>query len=146
MRLEALSQEWGETIPPIQTAVINRARGFRAKASGGYSRERRARSSTRCRSKERRRPLHAKWAEIDNYQKWREVVTVVGLKPIESAAATIVGRAAKVGATRESRGSFFGSGGEGSLSAPYTLGSFRFRQPYREIPGNLTGGPTQCAA
>jgi len=112
IRLEELSNEWGETIPPIQTAVINKGTGLPSEGIGWLFQGKAREKFDALPIKERKRLLHAKWAEIYDYPKWKEVLDAVGLKPIDSTAEKIVRAAAKFGASGESRGSYFGSGGE----------------------------------
>jgi hypothetical protein len=106
-RLEKLSDAWGEAIPRIQAAVINRSTGLPSEGVGwffeGEARER----FEALPIPERKRLLYSKWAEIYDYQKWGAVLDAVGLKPVDSVPADIVKTAAKIGATSESRGSFF---------------------------------------
>jgi hypothetical protein len=91
---------------------------------------------------ERKRRLHTKWAEIYDYQKWPEVLKAVGLEPVDSVATNIVETAAKVGATGESRGSFFGSGGESE--AHRKLKNYVAQHPeIVDLPANLGSGKTE---
>lgn len=112
IRLQELSSEWGEGIPPIQAAVINKSTGLPSEGIGWLFQGKAREKFDALPIKERKRLLHARWAEIYDYPKWEEVLNAVGLKPIHSTAQKIVTAAANLGATGESRGSYFGSGGE----------------------------------
>jgi hypothetical protein len=139
IRLKELSNEWGETLPPIQTAVINKGTGLPSEGIGWLFQGKAREKFDALPIKERKRLLHAKWAEIYDYQKWQEVLKAVGLKPVDAVAAEIVTTAAKLGATAESRGSFFGSGGESA--AHKKLKNYVAKHPeIVDLPANVGPG------
>jgi hypothetical protein len=110
--LHELSNTWGETIPPIQTAVVNKGTGLPSEGIGWLFEGKARKKFDLLPVKERKRLLHMKWAQIYDYPRWQEVLSALGLKPLQSTDQKIVIAAAKIGATRESRGSTFGPGGE----------------------------------
>jgi hypothetical protein len=142
LRLGELSDKWGETIPPIQTVVINKGTGLPSEGVGWLLKGR-AREEFDARSiKERRRLLRTKWADIYDYQRWPDVLKAVGLKPLGSEATDIVRTAAQFDASGESRGSFFGSNGESA--AHRNLKSYVAQHPeIINIPANAGTGVTE---
>lgn len=82
--LEALSTEWNERLPPIQSLVVTKAThlpGVGFDSSGQVPAELR-----RASPRERRRIVDALWAEVFRFPRWPEVLAALTLVPATTPA------------------------------------------------------------
>jgi hypothetical protein len=112
LRLDALSRDWGESVPKIQILVINKQTKLPSEGIGWLFEGKDREWYDSLPLKEQRRQLEIAGAQIYDYEEWPQVLEAIGLRPVSPDAGELVQDSATLGATTESRGSSFGAGGE----------------------------------
>lgn len=98
--LEELSKQWGETIPPIQCLVVNRATGLPGDGIDWFVRDIGEFKGLSLRK--RQAILDGVLAKVFAYPRWNEVLKAFGLSPVSTGYAEIIDRAATYGTGAES--------------------------------------------
>jgi hypothetical protein len=108
--LELLSKHWKEKVPPIQCLVINKRDRFPGEGIGWFITKKE--DFRKLPRKEQRRLVELELQKVLLYRKWPSVLSALGLAPARMGSSKVLSQAEKLGATRESRTSSFGRGGE----------------------------------
>ena len=78
--LENLSHEWGESIPPLQCLVINRASGLPGEGIAWFLSK--TENFSNLSKAKQREVVHTETGRIRAYQWWLDVLEAVGLDPV----------------------------------------------------------------
>lgn len=108
--LESLSKDRKESVPPIQCLVINKRDRLPGEGIGSFITKKE--DFRKLPRKEQRRLVKLELEKVFAYSRWMSVLRAFGLAPAKTDYSQIAAKAKSSGATRESRGASFGSGGE----------------------------------
>jgi len=99
--LKALSQEWGEEVPPIQCLVVNKHTGIPGEGIGWFITDKV--EFRKLPLKQQRRLVEAELQKVFSYSKWPGVLQKFGLKSAPPMPLTVINKAAKYKAAGESK-------------------------------------------
>lgn len=138
--IESLSKDWKETIPPIQCLVINKRDRMPGEGIGWFiTKKKEFRKLPR---KEQRRLVKLELDKVFAYSKWSKILEAFGLAPAKLDYSHVAIEAKSKRATRESRATSFGSGGESP--GHRTLKNFVAKHPgVIGLPASVGSGSTE---
>ncbi|MCO6184593.1 hypothetical protein NHF56_00030 [Rhizobium sp. L1K21] len=103
--IKALSKEWKQDVPMIQSLVINQQQGLPGDGIGGFIKNSKA-NYHKLTKQQRRELFKAIQFEVYAYRDWDKVLSALGLKPVEDNFEPLVCAAQSFGGGGESEDHF----------------------------------------